>query len=114
MPKISVIVPAYNIELYIGKCIDTLANQTLDDLEIIIINDGSTDRTEDVIKKKIEKYSDKNIVLFNKENGGQSDARNYGIKNATGDYIAFVDEMIMLSLICLSRCIKKYWNILMI
>ena len=91
MPKISVIVPAYNIELYIGKCIDTLANQTLDDLEIIIINDGSTDRTEDVIKKKIEKYSDKNIVLFNKENGGQSDARNYGIKNATGDYIAFVD-----------------------
>ena len=43
MPKISVIVPAYNIELYIGKCIDTLANQTLDDLEIIIINDGSTD-----------------------------------------------------------------------
>lgn len=91
MPKISVIVPAYNIELYIGKCIDTLANQTLDDLEIIIINDGSTDRTEDVIKKKIEKYSDKNIVLFNKENGGQSDARNYGIKNATGDYITFVD-----------------------
>lgn len=91
MPKISVIVPAYNIELYIGKCIDTLAKQTLEDLEIIIVNDGSTDRTEEVIRKKIERYSDKNIVLFNKENGGQSDARNFGMDKATGDYIAFVD-----------------------
>ena len=91
MPKISVIVPAYNIELYIGKCIDSLINQTLEDIEIIIVNDGSTDRTEDVIKKKIEKYKNKNIKLFTKENGGQSDARNFGISKATGEYIAFVD-----------------------
>jgi len=91
MPKISVIVPAYNIEEYIGKCMDSLVNQTLKDIEIIIVNDGSTDKTEEVIKEKIEQYKDKRILFFSKENGGQSDTRNFGIKKATGEYIAFVD-----------------------
>lgn len=91
MYKISVIVPAYNIEEYIGKCIDSLANQTFNDIEIIIVNDGSKDNTEDVIKKRIAEYPDKNIILYTKENGGLSDARNFGISKATGEYIAFLD-----------------------
>lgn len=91
MPKISVIVPAYNIELYIGKCIDSLVAQTLRNIEIIIINDGSTDKTEQIIKEKIEQYKDERIILYTKENGGQSDARNFGISKANGEYIAFID-----------------------
>lgn len=92
MPKISVIVPAYNMELYVGKCMNSLINQTQEDIEIIMVNDGSTDRTKDVIEKKISQHSEKNIKLYNKENGGQSDARNYGLKKANGDYIVYVDS----------------------
>lgn len=91
MPKVSIIVPAYNIELYIGKCIDSLVSQTLKDIEIIIVNDGAKDRTDDVIRKKLEKYNDDRILYFTKENGGLSDTRNFGISKASGEYIAFVD-----------------------
>lgn len=91
MPKISVIVPAYDIELYIGKCIDSLVCQTLKDIEIIIVNDGSKDNTEQIIENKIMEYPNSKIILYNKENGGQSDARNFGIERANGEYIAFVD-----------------------
>lgn len=91
MKKLSIIVPAYNIEQYIGKCIDSLAQQTLQNIEIIIINDGSTDKTEEIINKKINQYADKDITLYNKKNGGMSDARNYGLSKSNGEYIAFVD-----------------------
>lgn len=92
MPKVSIIVPAYNVEQYISKCIDTLVNQTLEDIEIIIINDGSKDNTVDVIKQKMDECNDKRILFFSKENGGLSDTRNFGIKKASGEYIAFVDS----------------------
>ena len=86
MPKISVIVPVYNTEKYIEKCLDSIVNQTFQDIEIIVINDGSTDHAEE----KVLKYP--SIKYYKKENGGLSDARNYGVSKATGEDIAFVDS----------------------
>ena len=78
MPKVSVIVPFYNVEGYIEKCLDTLVNQTLEDIEIILVNDGSKDNSILIAKKFLENYP-KKIVYLEKENGGLSDARNFGI-----------------------------------
>ena len=91
MPKVSVIVPFYNVEGYIEKCLDTLVNQTLEDIEIILVNDGSKDNSILIAKKFLENYP-KKIVYLEKENGGLSDARNYGIPYAKGEYIAFLDS----------------------
>ena len=90
MIKVSVIVPVYNVEKYLDKCLNTLARQTLKDIEIIIVNDGSPDNSQKIIDKYTEKYS--NMKSYIKENGGLSDARNYGIKKANGEYIAFLDS----------------------
>ena len=88
MAKISIIIPVYNCEKYITKCIESLLNQTFKDLEIIIVNDGSTDNSEKIIKN----YKDPRIKLINKKNGGQSSARNIGLDTAYGEYIGFVDS----------------------
>ena len=89
MCKLTVIVAAYNVQEYIYKCLNSLVNQTYKELEILVVNDGSTDKTENIIREFERKY--RNLKLLNKENGGLSSARNYGIKFATGEYIAFVD-----------------------
>lgn len=86
---ISIIVPAYNIESYILRCIQSLQSQTYDNLEIIIVNDGSVDGTGKIINEIAEK--DNRIVVIHKENGGVSSARIAGINAATGEYIGFVD-----------------------
>lgn len=91
MPKISIIVPVYNVELYLIKCLDSLVDQTLKDIEIITVDDGSTDNSGQILKIYSEKYPDK-IKVLHKMNGGLSDARNYGIPHATGEYIAFLDS----------------------
>ncbi len=91
MPKVSVIVPFYNVEGYIEKCLETLVNQTLKDIEIILVNDGSKDRSVDIVKKFMKEYPDK-IVYLEKQNGGLADARNYAIPYAKGEYIAFLDS----------------------
>ena len=91
MPKVSVIVPFYNVENYIEKCLETLVNQTLKDIEIILVNDGSKDRSIDIVNKFLKQYPEK-IVYLEKENGGLSDARNFGIPHAKGEYIAFLDS----------------------
>lgn len=91
MPKVSVIVPVYNVEQYINKCIDSLVEQTLQDIEIIFVNDGTKDNCEEIILNYQKQYPDK-IKYLKKENGGLSSARNYGIPYATGDYIAFLDS----------------------
>ena len=91
MTKVSVIVPVYNVEDYIEKCLNSLVNQTLEDIEIIIVNDGSKDNSENIIKSFLSRYPQK-IKYLKKENGGLSDARNYGLKYATGEYISFVDS----------------------
>ena len=90
MPKVSVIVPIYNVEQYLEKCIKSLVIQTLKELQIILVNDGSTDGSEKIIKAYLEKYPNR-FIYVRKENGGLSDARNFGMKYATGEYIAFLD-----------------------
>lgn len=91
MPKVSVIVPVYNVEKYVDRCLKSLVNQTLQEIEIIIVNDGSTDNSKKIIDTYMEKYS-KKIKYVEKQNGGLSDARNFGLKYATGQYIAFLDS----------------------
>lgn len=89
--KVSVIVPVYNVEKYLRKCLGSLVSQTLQDIEIIVVNDGSGDHSQEIIEEFSEKYPEK-IRNFTKENGGLSDARNYGLDRATGEFISFVDS----------------------
>lgn len=91
MPKVSVIVPIYNVEKYLEKCINSLLSQTLEDIQIILVNDGSKDNSGN-IAKEYEKNNKNRIIYVEKENGGLSDARNYGLKYATGDFVAFLDS----------------------
>ena len=91
MPKVSVIVPVYNVEQYIEKCILSLVNQTLEDIEIIFVNDGTKDNSEEIILNYQKQFPDK-IKYFKKENGGLSSARNFGIPYATGKYVCFLDS----------------------
>ena len=88
MPDISIIVPIYNAEKYLNKCIESLINQTKKELEFVLINDGSTDNSEEIIKS----YKDKRIKYFKNENQGIGKTRNFGIEKATGKYIMFVDS----------------------
>lgn len=91
MPKVSVIVPIYNVEKYLEKCINSLLSQTLEDIQIILVNDGSKDNSGN-IAKEYEKNNKDRVIYVEKENGGLSDARNHGLKYATGDFIAFLDS----------------------
>lgn len=85
--KISLIIPMFNIEKDIEKCINSILNQDYSNYEIIVVNDGSTDNSENIVKN----IKNKKVLLINKQNGGLSSARNEGVKYATGDYIWFVD-----------------------
>jgi glycosyltransferase involved in cell wall biosynthesis len=89
--RVSIIVPVYNVENYLAKCLDSLVKQSLPDIEILVVNDGSKDNSEKIIEGYAQKYPEK-IKAYTKENGGLSDARNFGIDRATGDYIGFVDS----------------------
>lgn len=89
--KVSVIVPVYNVENYLARCLESLTSQTHQNIEILVVNDGSKDHSGNIIREYAGKYPDK-IRSFTKENGGLSDARNFGIDHATGDYIGFVDS----------------------
>ncbi len=88
MSDISIIVPIYNAEKYLNKCLDSLVNQTKEDLEFILVNDGSTDSSEEIIKS----YKDKRIKYFKNKNQGIGKTRNFGIDKATGKYIMFLDS----------------------
>ena len=88
--KITVIVPVYNVENYLDKCLDSLINQTYKNLEIIVINDGSTDNSGIICQEYAQK--DSRIIYIEKENGGLSDARNAGLDRMTGSYVTFVDS----------------------
>ena len=90
MKKISVIVPVYNVEKYLSKCLDSIIKQQYPDIEVIVVDDGSTDNSSEIIKEYV--YRNDKIKYYKKENGGLSDARNYGVKKATGDYICFIDS----------------------
>ena len=88
MIDISIIVPIYNAEKYLNKCIKSLINQTKENLEFILVNDGSTDSSEEIIKS----YKDKRIKYFKNKNQGIGKTRNFGMKKATGKYIMFLDS----------------------
>lgn len=88
--KYSIIVPAYNTEKYIDKCLKSIFSNTYKNFEVIIVNDGSIDKTEDIINKYIKKYD--NIIYIKQKNMGLSLARNNGVKKATGDYLLFIDS----------------------
>lgn len=85
MPKFSIIIPVYNVEKYLEKCLDSIKNQTYKDYEVIIVNDGTKDNSMDIAKKY-------DFKIINQKNQGLSAARNTGVKNATGDYLLFVDS----------------------
>lgn len=89
MPKVSVIIPVYNVEKYLRECLDSVINQTLSDIEIICINDGSTDNSLGILKEYAEK--DSRIKIITQENQGQGVARNNAIEAAQGEYLVFVD-----------------------
>ena len=88
--KISIIIPVYNVELYIKQCVDSVLSQTYENLEIILVDDGSPDGCPMICDEYAKK--DNRVKVVHKVNGGLSDARNFGMKEATGDYIAFIDS----------------------
>lgn len=90
MLKLSVIMPVYNVEKYLPKCLDSLTGQTLKEIEIICINDGSSDSSSEILNRYAAR--DNRITVINQENQGQGNARNCGINLAKGEYIAFVDS----------------------
>lgn len=104
--KVSVIVPVYNVEKFIDKCLNSLVNQTLKEIEIIVVNDGSSDNSQKIIDEYVKKYPNK-IKSFIKENGGQGSARNMGMEKAVGEYISFVDSDDWLDL----NTLEKMYNL---
>lgn len=108
-PLISVIVPVYNVENYLRPCVESILEQTYKNIEVILVNDGSTDKSKAVCLELTEK--DKRISYYEKANSGLSDTRNVGLEKATGDYILFVDSDDLLSLNAvesLYKLCKKY------
>lgn len=92
MPKISVIVPVYNTEKYVEKCLKSIVEQKMKDIEIIVVNDGSTDNSESKIQNFIKENKNLDIQYLKKQNGGLSDSRNFAIPYVHGKYISFVDS----------------------
>ena len=90
--KISIIIPMYNVEKYITTMLDSIKKQNYENYEVILINDGSTDNTLDVVKEWIKENNEKRFLVFNKENSGVSDSRNIGIDKSNGIYITFFDS----------------------
>lgn len=89
--KVSIVVPVYNAEKFLEKCLEPLANQTLEDIEIICVDDGSKDNSGKIIDEYAKKYPNK-FKIYHKENGGEWSARTFGLKKATGEYVGFIDN----------------------
>lgn len=89
MAKISIIIPVYNVERYLEKCIDSILQQTFKDIEVVLVNDGSQDQCGEICDRY--KQKDNRIKVVHKENGGVASARNAGLKIATGEWIGWVD-----------------------
>ena len=105
MSKLSVIIPVYNNENDLERCFNSILNQNINDLEIIVVNDGSTDNSDKIIQEYEKNHQE--IKYFKKENTGVADSRNYGIEKASGKYIMFLDADDYLD-IALYKNIKKY------
>lgn len=105
---LSIIIPVYNVEKYLARCLDSILNQNISNYEIILVDDGSKDKSGDICDEYSTKY--RNVNTYHKENGGASDARNYGIKKATGDYIWFIDSDDYIDDDCLGKIIDIMKN----
>lgn len=105
MSKVSIVIPIYNVEPYLNKCIESIVNQTYKDLEIILVDDGSTDNSPSICDAWEEK--DKRVTVIHKENGGLSSARNTGLKVATGNYIMFEDSDDWVELNIVEKCVER-------
>lgn len=105
MVEVSIIVPVYNVEKYLAKCLDSCINQTFKDLEIICVNDGSTDRSLDILLHY--QNLDSRIKIINKDNGGLSSSRNVGVNNAEGKYLLFLDSDDFLSSVAIEHLYKN-------
>lgn len=108
MPQISIIVPVYNVEKYLNRCVDSILNQTFKDFELILVNDGSKDKSGNICDEYEKK--DSRVKVIHKPNGGVSSARNTGIDNATGKYIMFVDSDDYIDSNMLSNMLKTINN----
>lgn len=104
--KISVIVPVYNVEQYLERCVESILTQTYNNIELILVDDGSTDRSSDLCDELKGRYP--SIKVIHKDNGGLSSARNEGMKYATGDYLAFVDSDDWIAKDIYFECIDKF------
>lgn len=103
--KVSIIVPIYNVEKYLDHCLNTLVNQTLKEIELILVNDGTKDNSMEIVKRYEKEYD--NIVVINKENGGLSSARNAGLEVARGEYVSFIDSDDFVKTTMMDRLYKK-------
>lgn len=104
-PIVSILIPVYNVENYLEKCLDSVISQTMNNIEIICVNDGSTDHSGEILEKYQKK--DKRIIVVNKENGGLPSARNAGMEIARGKYIGFVDSDDYINSDMYERCIVQ-------
>ena len=102
---ISVVIPVYNVEKYLNKCVDSVLQQTYSEIEIILVDDGSTDKSGKICDNYIKK--DSRIKVIHKENGGLSSARNAGIENAIGEFICFIDSDDFIELEMLEKLVKS-------
>jgi len=103
--KLSIIIPVYNAEIYLNECIDSILSQSFDNFELIIVNDGSTDHSKEILEKYAK--SDGRIKLLNKKNSGASSARNLGLQQSCGEWIVFVDSDDYLPEGALSNMVQK-------
>ena len=103
--KVSIAIPVYNVENYLDKCVESIVNQTYKNLEIILVDDGSTDRSGEICDQWAKR--DKRIKVVHKENGGLSSARNAGMKNATGKYILFEDSDDWVDKELVEKCVER-------
>ncbi|MEG1597211.1 MAG: glycosyltransferase family 2 protein [Bacilli bacterium] len=103
--KVSVIVPIYNSEKYLSKCLDSLVKQTLNEIQIILVNDGSSDNSEDICKDYCKQY--RHILYLKKENGGQASARNLGVSKASGEFLSFIDSDDYINIKTLAKAYEK-------
>lgn len=88
--KLSIVAAVYNLQEYLPRCLEALVNQTMKDIEILCVDDGSTDKAPQIIEEYQKKYPEK-VKVFHKENGGEFTTRNYGLERAKGEYVTFVD-----------------------
>ena len=102
---VSIVVPIYNMEKYVGECVKSLVEQTYQNIEILLIDDGSTDSSPEIIDKLA--LSDQRIRVIHKENGGTAMVRNLGVESAKGEYILFIDADDWLSNDCIEECVKE-------